>query len=92
MTCHDTKDSAGLYRFTYLFLKQSLFFFYIHRIYWNKNLKLCFSLGGTEVKVFNYHKTGATPVYIQRLFKIQNFCFASPTVPYACQSRKNNSF
>ena len=33
MSCHNTKDNAGLYRFTYLFLKQSqwysyLFFFY----------------------------------------------------------------
>ena len=25
-----------------------------------------------QVKVFNYHKTEATPVFVQRFFKIQN--------------------
>ena len=54
-TCHDTKDNGGLYRFTYLFLKQSQKYSYIfvfHASYqcWNKNLKLCFSLADTAVK------------------------------------------
>ena len=33
-----------------------------------------------------------TPVFIQRFFKIQNYCFASPTVLYACRSKSNNLF
>ena len=55
MTCHDTKDNAGLYNFTYLFSKTitiilvSFLFSYIV-VYWNKNLKLCFSLADTAVK------------------------------------------
>ena len=31
-----------------------------------------------------------TPVFIQRFFKIQNYCFGSPTVLYRCQSKSNN--
>ena len=42
-----------------------------------------------QVKTFNYHKTEATPVFVQRFFKIQNFSFASPSVLYTCQSRSS---
>ena len=34
----------------------------------------------------------ATPVFIQRFFKIQNYCFASLIVLYTCLSKSNNLF
>ena len=54
MTCHDTKDNAGLYRFipdskTTTIIVVS-FLFYTSHFYWNKNLKLCFNLADTAIK------------------------------------------
>ena len=56
MTCHDTKDNAGL-KILYPFLKQititknnHIFSFLYIVFYWKNNLKLCFSLADTGVK------------------------------------------
>ena len=44
------------------------------------HLNLCFSLADTAVikklvRIFNYHKNEATPVFIHRFFKIQLLLF-----------------
>ena len=53
MTCYDTKDNAGLYRYfsdskTITIIVVSFFLYIV--FYWNKDLKLCFSLADTAVK------------------------------------------
>ena len=78
----------------YPFLKQSVVVLNIV-FYWNNNLKLCFSLADTAVKnrlkyLINIKTYKSDSVFTQRFFKIQNYCFTSPTVLYACQSKTNN--
>ena len=72
MTCHNTKDNAGLYRFipdskTITIVVVSFLFFFHIIFYSNNNFKLCFSLADTavrkQVKIFNEHKR-ATSVFI----------------------------
>ena len=42
LTCHDTKDSAGLFNNSRISFLNIVF-------YWNYNLTLCFSLADTKV-------------------------------------------
>ena len=75
MTCHDTKDNAGLIdcipvsKTNNNHNNNRIFSFLCIVFYWKNDLKLCFSLADTGVKslpkILNYHKR-ATPVFIQR--------------------------
>ena len=84
-TCQDTIDNVGLYRFTYLFLKQSKKYSYIFVFYasYSTGIKilsyvLASQSSKKQVKISHYRRTEMTPVFIRRFFKTQNFCFTSP--------------
>ena len=93
MTCHETKDNPRLVDL-YPFLKHhnnsGIFSFLYIVFYWNNNLKLCFSLADTavkkQVKIYLLNLKEGLPCLFSDFFKIQNYCFASPTVLYAGQT------
>ena len=66
MPCHDTKDNAGFYRFI------PPLYPILEQFYWNNNL--------SYVLASQTQQKRPTPVFIKLFFKIQNYCFASPTV------------
>ena len=95
MPCHDTKDNAGFIpdSRTITIIIVVSFLFYASYFTGITILVMFYPRrhSSKKVKIFKEHKR-PTPLLIQRFFKIQNYCFASPTVLHACQSKSNNLF